>query len=174
MIIWSTIRKEIICIGKGGDFTSIYHNTLLNFRFEEMETILLPLELSRINRFGFCVNTTSEYLIILGELNNQSQIFICELRVMQFYKYKFHCPPIPLAIGPIYLISVNNTTNDQLLIHGYIGSIYNEFNLNMHKSNYYLAQIIIKYICIEYIHILNGNHHWKINIDEILNNYLMC
>ena len=158
----------MICIGS--DFNRIYQCTLSNFKFNEMD-IVLPVELycTKCYKFGFGVNTTGQYLIILSKINNNGSIFVCELAMMKFYKYNLNCPK--LSDGSINMICVGDKKNDELMVYGFIKKILlKENNKLMMTTNYYLIQIVMKYVCIEYIHILIGEEHWQVNIDDILNN----
>ena len=164
-------RGKILLFGGYGHEISDASRKMHEFSFQDNQWtelgVKLPIDLSD---FGVVMTRNEQYLVIIGgwfkRITVSKNIYVFDLD-----KYEWSVSQIKCIGGYCSAVITNDEYKDIVLTYGYIRDSYRGFE-NMPYLSDDIMRLMSKWISNQEIHLIQGihpeYHHWKINIDEIL------
>eukprot|EP00483_Globobulimina_turgida_P010456 UN10477 len=119
--------------------------------------------------FGCVVlNNERDVVIFGGETSNgdSDEIYVLSLETMDFKQCKLKCP----MKSKFNAVIVDNFENHQLVV-GYVKDLWRMKKFaNIMYPPKEVINIIQRYYYNQEIHLFADKSHWKVNVDDILNN----
>lgn len=181
-LVYIASKQEILLLG-GGERIHLHNfgisDRIRKYSLQTQKWQILNMRLPhRMGRFGCVLTKEQRYILIIGgniyeklygnlcHYTSRS-IFIFDLQKNEMFESSTR---LPFCVEPICnAIIMEDKTQNQLLVHGFIKNKMKEFDLNIPFA---LVQIFEIWHAIEYVHVilndaLSKMHHWRINIDHI-------
>ncbi len=178
-VIYLHSRKLILMFGGKETKNNTFQitNSIYQFSCPDSKWTKAQIEMpQKLEHFGLVATKNEQYIIILGGRTNfgvssyypySNNIFIYDIRNNIFTKSKVKCP----KKAKYHAIILNNSKRDELTCFGFVNKCYKKEQFEgVQLLPQYLIKFISCYFCHEEIYLLARatGHHWKINIDFIL------